>query len=62
MKRIHSRQEYSVAELVAAAYTGAAQLTRDRLLAAVLVSRILEDWLMHSSRPDLVKVLATTPS
>ena len=62
MKRIHSRQRYSVAELVAAAYTAAGQVTRDRLLAAVLVSKMLEDWLTHSSRPDLVKKLATTPS
>jgi hypothetical protein len=62
MKRIRSKQSYSVADLVAAAYVAAGQATRDRLLTAILVSKILEDWLMNSNRPDLIRQLETASS
>jgi hypothetical protein len=62
MKRFSSQHKYSLAELVAAAYTTAGQETRNCALAALLARKIVEDWLMHSDRPDLVKQLETASS
>jgi hypothetical protein len=62
MKRISSQRKYSFAELVAAAYTAAGQETRNCTLAALLARRIVEDWLMHSDRPDLVRQLEAASS
>jgi hypothetical protein len=57
MNPITRERRYSVAELVAAAYKAATQVTRNRVLAGMIVSKILEDWLMQSDRQDLVKRL-----
>ena len=57
MTPIIQERNYSVAELVAAAYKAATQVTRNRMLAAMIVSKILEGWLMRSDRQDLVKKL-----
>jgi hypothetical protein len=62
MKRAGLKNRYSVEELVAAAYGEAGHVTRDRTLALILVSKMLEDWLKHSDRPDLVKQLETASS
>jgi hypothetical protein len=62
MKRTSSDQKYRVEELVSAAYRVAAQVTRNRLLTTILVSKVLEDWLENSDRPDLVKQLETASS
>ena len=71
-KRFHQRQRHlkqqthffkvhiQVEELVAAAYRAAAQETRNRLLAALLASKILEDWLTISDRLDLLRQLEAT--
>ncbi len=57
MNHIIQGRTYSVAELVAAAYKAATQVTRNRMLAAMIVSKILESWLMQSDRQDLVRKL-----
>jgi hypothetical protein len=59
MKRVSAKPRYRVEELVTAAYQAAGQETRNRMLAARLASKILEDWLTHSDRPDLVRQLET---
>jgi hypothetical protein len=59
MKRVSAKPRYRVEELVTAAYQAAGQETRNRMLAALLASKILEDWLTHSDRPDLVRQLET---
>jgi hypothetical protein len=59
MKRIPSTPTYCVQELVAAAYQAASQATRNPMFAAILASKILEDWLTNSDRPDLVSQLET---
>lgn len=55
-------KRYTVEELVAAAYRAAGEVTRNRLLAAVLVSKVLESWLRSSGRLDLVSGLQTLTS
>ena len=50
-------RRYSVEELVVAAYKAATQVTRNRMLAALIVSKILESWLMKSDRQDIVEQL-----
>ena len=60
MKRDSSRATYRVEELVGAAYRAAVQETSNRMLAAILASKILEDWLTNSDRPDLLKQLETS--
>ena len=62
MKRVSAKPRYRVEELVVAAYQAAGQETRNRMLAALLASKILEDWLRNSDRPDLVRQLETTLS
>jgi hypothetical protein len=62
MKRVSAKPRYRVEELVAAAYQAAGQETRNRMLAALLASKILEDWLANSDRPDLVRQLQTASS
>ena len=60
MKRNYSsRSRYRVEELVDAAYKEARLVTRNRMRVAILVSRMLEDWLANSNRPDLVSLLQT---
>ena len=44
----------NVAELVAASYSAAGELTKNPLLAAILASKALESWLLNSGRLDLV--------
>jgi hypothetical protein len=60
MKRVNSGRRYSVEELVAAAYKAARQVTCNRLLAAILVSRVLEEWLKRSDRHDILEELQST--
>ena len=57
MNRTIRERRYSVEELVVAAYKAATQVTRNRMLAAMIVSRILEGWLMKSDRQDIVEQL-----
>jgi hypothetical protein len=54
MRRKHARTRFSVGELVDAAYDEAGRLTRNPRLVAVLVSKVLEEMLSASDRPDLV--------
>jgi hypothetical protein len=58
MKRTSTKSTFRVEELVAAAYQAAGQATRNHMLAALLASKILEDWLANSDRQDLVRKLA----
>jgi hypothetical protein len=62
MKTTTSKSTYRVDELVAAAYRAAQEETRNPWLVALLASKILEDWLTKSDRPDLVRRLATASS
>jgi hypothetical protein len=62
MKRIPLKPRYRIEQLVTAAYQAAGQETRNHMLAALLASKILEDWLTNSDRPDLLKQLQTTSS
>jgi hypothetical protein len=63
MKRTTSpKTKYSVGELVSVAYQEAGHATRNRMLAGLVASKILEDWLTASGRPDLVKRLQARPS
>ena len=57
MNRNLPKRKYSVEELVAAAYRAAVEVTQNRMLAAILVSKILESWLLKSGRLDMVKQL-----
>jgi hypothetical protein len=57
MKRNLPNKKYSVEELVAAAYRAAGEMTKNRMLAAILVSKALESWLLSSGRVDLVQQL-----
>ena len=57
MKRVNSGRRYSVEDLVDAAYKAARQVTCNRLLAAILVSRVLEEWLKRSERHDILEEL-----
>jgi hypothetical protein len=60
MKRTPSRRRYSVEELVVAAYKAARQVTHNRRLVTIIVSKMLEDWLARSDRPDLLRQLQAT--
>jgi hypothetical protein len=60
MKRANSRGRYSVEELVAAAYKAARQVTCNRILAAILVSKLLEEWLKRADRHDILEELRGT--
>jgi hypothetical protein len=60
MKSAHRKTRYRVEELVAAAYAAAGKVTPDRALATILVSKILEYWLVHSDRPDLLKQIQSS--
>ncbi len=60
MKHANPGRRYSVEELVAAAYRASRQVTCNRLLAGILVSKILEEWLERADRHDLLKELQTT--
>jgi hypothetical protein len=60
MKRANSRCRYSVEELVAAAYKAARQVTCNRILAAILVSKLLEEWLKRADRHDILEELQAT--
>ena len=63
MKHTSPKPKYcSVGELVSVAYQEAGRVTRNRMLAALVASRILEDWLTRSDRRDLVERLQATPS
>jgi hypothetical protein len=57
MKRIYARRRYTIEDLVAAAYKAAGQVTCNRVTAAIIVSRVLADWLARADRPDLLKEL-----
>ncbi len=61
MKRLNPAHGYRIEDLVTAAYKAARQVTSDPLLATMIVSAILEDWLMKSGRADLVKQLQSVP-
>jgi hypothetical protein len=52
-----SRQRYTVEQLVEAAYKQASHVTRHPQVAALVASKLLEGWLEHSDRPDLVERL-----
>ena len=60
MKRAKPRGKYSIEELVAAAYKAAGQVTCNRILAAILVSRVLEEWLKKADRHDILEELRAT--
>jgi hypothetical protein len=62
MKRIPAQPRYRIEQLVTAAYQAAGQETRNSVLATLLASKILEDWLANSDRPDLLKQLQTASS
>jgi hypothetical protein len=49
-----------VEELVAAAYKAAQQVTCNRILAAILVSKLLEEWLKRADRHDILEELRAT--
>ncbi len=55
MKPAHRKTRYRIEELVAAADAAAGRITRDRALATILVSKILEYWVAKSDRPELLK-------
>lgn len=59
MNRNHngSKQRYTVEQLVEAAYKQAERVTSNREVAALVASKLLEGWLAHSDRPDLVQRL-----
>jgi len=57
MKRTSPKLKYSVGELVAVAYQEAERATHNRMLAALIARKILEDCLASSDRPDLGKQL-----
>ena len=59
MRNQGSKHRYSIGELVSAAYKQAESVTRNRQVVALVASKILEDWLEHSDRPDLVRRLQT---
>ena len=54
MKKMNPRPACRIEDLVAAAYKAACQATPDRLLAAIIASKILEDCLLKSGRMDLL--------
>jgi hypothetical protein len=60
MKRVNSGRRYRVEELVTAAYKAARQVTGNRLLATILVSKLLEEWLKRSDRHDILEELQST--
>lgn len=62
MRRIVSKHRYSIGDLVSAAYKQAGFVTRNRRVAAVIASQLLESWLGHSDRPDLIRKLQTAGS
>jgi hypothetical protein len=57
MKCIHHRKGYRLEDLVIAAYSAAREATCDHLLAARIVTRVLEDWFMRSGLMDLMAQL-----
>jgi hypothetical protein len=60
MKHIRKRRICRIEDLVAAAYEAAWQVTRSPLPAAILVGKVLEDWLARCDRLDLLKRLHAT--
>ena len=52
-----SKQRYTVEQLVEAAYKQARHVSSNRQVAALVASKLLEEWLAHSDRPDLVQRL-----
>ena len=57
MKHTRSMRSYRIEELVAAAYKAAGPTTRNPLLTAMIVSKVLEHWLARARRPDLLREL-----
>jgi hypothetical protein len=57
MKTISSKPNYNVGDLVSVAYQEATRATRNRTLAGLVASKIVEDWLARSDRPDLAEKL-----
>jgi hypothetical protein len=57
MKHTSSSHSYRVEELVTAAYKAAGTATRNPLLAAIIVSKVLEHWLARAGRGDLLREL-----
>jgi hypothetical protein len=53
MKRTRHGKGYKVEDLVVAAYSAAREATSDHLLATIVATRVLEDWLVKSGRMDL---------
>jgi hypothetical protein len=60
MKRTNPSYRYSIEEFVAAAYKAARQVTSNRILAAILVSKLLEEWLKRADRHDILEELRAT--
>ena len=54
MKRTRHGDSYRFEDLVLAAYNAAREATSDHLLAAILATRVLEDWFIQSGRVDLM--------
>ncbi len=62
MTRKNSKPRFSVGQLVDAAYAEAGRITSNRQVAALIASRLLEELLSASDRPDLVRQLQGTGS
>jgi hypothetical protein len=62
MNHTPARARCNIGDLVAVAFEKASQVTHDRMLIALIASRLLEDWLEKSNRQDLVKQLQATTS
>jgi hypothetical protein len=57
-----SKQRYTVEQLVEAAYKQARHVSNNRQVTALVASKLLEAWLVHSDRPDLVQRLQSPAS
>lgn len=57
MNRNSAKHRYSIGELVDQAYKQARDISRDRKVVDLVATKILESWLSHSDRPDMVRVL-----
>lgn len=57
MTRMKSTHLYSVGDLVDAAYKLAGHVTRNREVTALVATKLLQEWLEHSNRPELIRSL-----
>jgi hypothetical protein len=57
MNHVRYRKGYRLEDLVVAAYNAAHETTSNQAVAAIIVTKVLEDWLRKSGRMDLVAQL-----